>query len=1287
MNGSRPHILKGGGDSVRKQDFKDSQEGDTEAKDFWTTILEKLECDVVTPSEHPDPAHYHTQLGLSFAAKDSQVRPFEDLKLAQEHFHRAVELTPSDHPNLPHALQNLGTSLADLYHNSQRLRFLESALDRFKQAIALTPAGYPQLAIRLQLLATCLTDYYEKLEQLEDIEAALENAQHAISLTPSGHPSLPQLHHTLGVSFAYHYQKVHSLQDLEASLQNYKIALQLSPEGHPDIPGYLRSLAVSHMDHYEEFHNLTDLESWVENDEMAFQLSSDRDPEMPDRLHSLVISYKTRYKNLGNLAELEASPESSHQRAIRMSSERHPEMSARLHLLAVLYAEKSKSSQGNFADLQSAIQNDQMAIRLTDEEDPNLPEYFNSLAASLRVRYHRTGGTSANLEAALEYNQRAIKLTPEGDQNLSKYLRSLAESYKTKYKALGYLADLQSQLENEEAAISLTSEESPDLAGHLWSVAICYTDRYKRSDNLSDLDLALASLQKGVQLTSDNDPNLPTRLHSLAVTYMDRYRKLGDLNDLQVANEHEKRAVTLLPGSHFALSDLTLTMDTSFHLSVPAEEQISDLEVALEKYQTIISMTSEGSPDLPTHLHSAALLNLSLCQGQPSEHLDNALEGCERAITLSPDRNPAIFHTFAIATMLRYATFGDLKDIQTAIERIWGPILSDATEDWDPCKTLTEHWKVTMIFKDRKDLEGALHSNEAAVQPRADLLEKLRNLGELFMHNLPSKDWKAQSSPLNAEVGQPDLIFRLQNLAVALTEQYEREGDQRALDTALFTYHTSFQGAIPDPAHAWSAAQRWASLTKLHKPDDCLRAYLCGFKLLPEIFWVGQPLSSRQQTLMEIDIATATSNAISASIDLSNLEQAVEFLDQGLATTFQQMLQLKATDDDLPPADAEKLQSLSSELYSGTSENAREIGKEWSGLLKVIEERATHQYRLGPKPFLGPKRFAELTEAAREGPVIILNSHEDHCDAIVVQHAAYSFNLLHVPLPDVSVKTLKHQRLILHELLGECNVRSRLLFFAIVSILNASLQDGNRGDRLWWCPTGAFTGFPLHAAAKSDRYIQSYTSSLSALIEAKGRTRSNSPRRVTVPTIGLVGVTHSGPGQYQSLPGVEKEIETIKSLLAEKYQVQSRTGEEATVEAVKLQLENCSWLHLACHGTQDLCNPPKSHLVLYEGILELETILRMPLSTAEFVFLAACETAKGSVDLVNESFHLCGGFIAAGFDGAIGTLWAMRDSDGPVVAEAVYSYLFKDNRDRRVTEAAKALHLAVRKMRGYGSSV
>jgi CHAT domain-containing protein len=72
--------------------------------------------------------------------------------------------------------------------------------------------------------------------------------------------------------------------------------------------------------------------------------------------------------------------------------------------------------------------------------------------------------------------------------------------------------------------------------------------------------------------------------------------------------------------------------------------------------------------------------------------------------------------------------------------------------------------------------------------------------------------------------------------------------------------------------------------------------------------------------------------------------------------------------------------------------------------------------------------------------------------------------------------------------------------------------------------------------------------------------------------------------------------------------------------------------------------------LLYDGVLGLETILHMSLPNAELAFLAACQTAMGDAELVNESFHLGGGFIAAGFRGAIGTLWSMDDRDGPAVA-------------------------------------
>ncbi|KAJ7191945.1 hypothetical protein GGX14DRAFT_480734 [Mycena pura] len=41
----------------------------------------------------------------------------------------------------------------------------------------------------------------------------------------------------------------------------------------------------------------------------------------------------------------------------------------------------------------------------------------------------------------------------------------------------------------------------------------------------------------------------------------------------------------------------------------------------------------------------------------------------------------------------------------------------------------------------------------------------------------------------------------------------------------------------------------------------------------------------------------------------------------------------------------------------------------------------------------------------------------------------------------------------------------------------------------------------------------------------------------------------------------------------------------------------------------------------------------------------------------------------------------MQDQDGPLVAKAVYSYLFRDGRQPQATDAAKALHLAVKELK------
>lgn len=155
----------------------------------------------------------------------------------------------------------------------------------------------------------------------------------------------------------------------------------------------------------------------------------------------------------------------------------------------------------------------------------------------------------------------------------------------------------------------------------------------------------------------------------------------------------------------------------------------------------------------------------------------------------------------------------------------------------------------------------------------------------------------------------------------------------------------------------------------------------------------------------------------------------------------------------------------------------------------------------------------------------------------------------------------------------------------------------------------------------------------------------------------------------------------VKNICSSTSHVQCLQDEQATPDAVKLQLESCSWVHLACHGQQDLAKPTKSQLLLYGKNLELETILQMSLSNAEVVFLSACQTAMGDSQLINESFHLAGGLIAAGFRGAIGTLWSMDDQDGPLVAEKFYSHLFQDGHQPQASDAAQGLHFAIKELR------
>ncbi|KAJ7903212.1 CHAT domain-containing protein [Mycena leptocephala] len=354
-----------------------------------------------------------------------------------------------------------------------------------------------------------------------------------------------------------------------------------------------------------------------------------------------------------------------------------------------------------------------------------------------------------------------------------------------------------------------------------------------------------------------------------------------------------------------------------------------------------------------------------------------------------------------------------------------------------------------------------------------------------------------------------------------------------------------------------------------------------------------------------------------------------------------------------------------------------------NALLRQIRKQPGHEYFLLPKP------FADLRLSSKSGNVVILNSNPDSCDGIII--LGPSSEPVHLKI-NVTVEELKSQQNSLKELLSRCNASrllgkrelysskssqecfSDMLEWLWIRVVEPVYKHGFLSGRLWWLPTGAFTSLPLHACAPSDKFIHSYTATLGSLVESNRRAFNTQAR------LGVVGVSQTDSWRANYLKGVAEEVDSVLSIVP-KSQVECLQDQQATPAAVQAQLQNCSWLHLACHGKQDLLEPTKSHLLLYGGTLELETILQIKHNNAEVVFLAACQTAMGNSELANESFHLGGGFIAAGFRGAIGTLWSMNDQDGPLVARAFYSHLFRDGRQPQATDAAQALHLAVKELR------
>ncbi|KAJ7464029.1 CHAT domain-containing protein [Mycena latifolia] len=1066
------------------------------------------------------------------------------------------------------------------------------------------------------------TDQDQRSDDLKELEAALQQHQVAVDLTAEGHPERAEHLNNLGVSYRYRYWRLGDLKDMEAALKHKQEAVDLTPEDHVDRAGCLRSLAVSYTDRYWRLGDLKDLETALQHYQETVNLTPEGHPTRARCVLNLAIGYSERYLRLGDLQDLEAALQHN-QQAVDLTPDGHPNRAENLHSLAISYNDRYERL-GDLKDLEVAFQHNQEAVDLTPEGHPDRSVYLRNFAINYANRYSRLGDLK-DLEASLQHNQEALDLTPNSHPSRARRLRSLGVSYIERYQRLGNVADLEAALQYSQKAVDLTPEGHPNRADHLRSLAVSYADHYRQWGDLKYLEAALQHNQEAVNVTPDGHPRKAGHLQGLAGSYEDRYQRLGDLKDLEAVLQHKQEAIHLTPEGHPSRARCLKSLAVSYAVRYQRLGDAKDLEAALQYSQKAVDLTPEGHPDKVGCLKSLAYSHMQLYWMLSNlEDLEAALQHNQKAVDLIPDGYPSRaehLRDLGVSYSTRYERLGDINDLEAALKHKQEAV--DLTPEGHPSRARR--------LGGLKDLDAALQHTQEAV----DLTPQ----------------------------GHPERAQCLQTLAICYADR-----------------------------GIWENILRWASYAPQIHPKHCISAFRAAFQLLPELLWMGHSISARVNAVQRLNLPQATSDAVRTLTNLQELTFAVEIMEQGLGTIYQQMLQLKTAVDDLPPHQAEQFKHLSMQLYMGGSDPSMTLVNKRNDLIKEIRQQPYFE------SFLLPKPYTVLCKASQGGPVIILNSHTKGCVGIIILNP--TSDPVPVAFPDVMLDLLALQRTRLEKLNGHRarnrSASTRLfgqqegwlstreefenmlawLWSCIAGPVYQVLElHGIHNGRLWWLPTGAFTGLPLHACPPNDRFVHSYTATLGSLLEVYSKKTSGNAVKV-----GVVGVTHTGPGSASFLPGVGQEVRNICSAIPKSH-VKCLEDQQATVDAVKKSLQECSWVHLACHGRQNLIEPIKSHLLLYGGNLELETILKMPLSNAEVVFLAACQTATCDINLVNQSFHLGGGFIAAGFRGAIGTLWAMDDRDGPRVAKLFYSHLFRDGRQPQASDAAEALHLAVQELK------
>ncbi|KAJ1308109.1 hypothetical protein OPQ81_002171 [Rhizoctonia solani] len=1012
-----------------------------------------------------------------------------------------------------------------------------------------------------------------------------------------------------------------------------------------DIQRAIEDVASStHDDRFDLLGEPDDITKSIEYTNIALTLTADNNPGLPCLLANLGTRHGKRYNRLGEMHDSDNAIEYT-SLSLALTPDGDPALPGRLANLGVFHADRFVNL-GDLDGLDKAIDYKSRAAELTPDEHPHLPSRLNNLAISYTDRFQRLGELG-DLHKAIEYLYRALALTPDGHPHLPIILTSIGVSLKYRFQHLGELADLDQAIDYESRALSLTPDRHPLLSRRHTNLGLSHRCRFERLGELDDLEKSIEHHSRALSLTPNDHPELPTQLDNLATDYRYRFERLDELGDLDKALKYQSRALELIPDGHPDLSYRLVNLGLVYRCRFERLRELCDLEKALEYQSGALSMMPDNHPDL-----AALLANLGLYLKHRFESLgelgdlNKAIEYESRVLALTPNghpRLPDLLHNLGESHSRRFQRLGEQEDFEKVIE----------------CMS-------------------------CAVQLTPD--------------------------------GHPKMSNKHHHLATFRFLQYCRTGDLSLLWDSLHSYRMASQSLAGSPRIKFRCAFGWARVASRESCLNCIEAYQTTINLLPQFIWLGASTTQRYHDLEEAQNLGVS--AARAAILSSQYGLALEWLEHTRCVVWSQKLRLISAPDQLfssHPALASRLRSIAAQLHRASSESREsqalstgsltpeQVAKRQRQLAQEYNDMLTQARSLpGFEDFLQPMKANRIINAARYGPVVVINCHQDRCDALVIMPR--QANISHIPLPNFTGEKAQYTRLEMEKLVRSSWPRERgtdrrpviektfdfervltVLWYNFVKPVLDSLgyTDKIPGDNLphtTWCPTGILSFVPLHAAGDYDKprsrvydyVISSYTPILTTLLTSIPSSLAGGS--------GVLSVGQPNTPGHSPLPGTAKELACVKKHTSGKAKYSQLLGDQATTTAVLEAMAENEWVHLACHAHQNVSDPTKSGFFLHNGTLDLVSITQQTFKKKGLAYLSACQTATGDERLPDEAIHLASAMLIAGYSSVIATMWSVMDDDAPSVADKIYSQLMKDGKVGN-GEPGKALHYAVAELR------